>query len=75
MLPSATELRARLYASLDQVALLGEDIELERKGVNIRISRDIPSPRLENLPVRDTMVCEPEVLVSQGWADEWKVDP
>jgi hypothetical protein len=74
MKTTATELRATLYASLDRVALTGEEIELERKGVRLRIVRDSSSSRLAGLPRRDTMLADPERIVDTGWADAWTAE-
>lgn len=71
---TATDLRTHLYEQLDRVATTGEFLELERKGVRIRIERDIPRSRLSSIVLRPTMLVDPQVIVEQNWADSWKAD-
>ena len=71
---TATDLRTHLYEKLDRVATTGEVFELERKGVRIRIERDMPRSRLSSLVKRPTMLVDPQVIVEQNWTDSWKGD-
>jgi hypothetical protein len=57
---------------LDRVARTGEILEVERKGVVLRISREQNASRLARLPKRPTMAAEPDTIVEQGWADAWE---
>jgi hypothetical protein len=75
MQTTATELRTHLYTWLDRIAHTGEVLEVERKGVVIRISRDQSTSRLARLPRRPTMRVDPDSIVDQEWSQSWKGDP
>ena len=74
MKTTATDLRTHLYTWLDRVAGTGEVLEVERRGVVLRISREQGDSRLARLPKRPTLACEPDALVDLSWADSWKAD-
>jgi len=74
MKTTASDLRAHLYELLDRVALDGEVLELERKGIRIRIVRDSAFSRLSLLVKRPTMNVDPQVIVDQNWTDSWEAD-
>lgn len=74
MKTTATELRSNLYALLDKVALTGESIELERKGIHIVIAREGGESKLSRLTRRDTIVGEPEGLLGLDWSSTWNSD-
>jgi len=74
MKTTATDLRTHLYEQLDKVALNGEVLELERKGILIRIVRDSAFSRLSRLVKRPTISVDPQLLIDQNWADSWKAD-
>ncbi|HCM27825.1 MAG: hypothetical protein A2Z99_08605 [Treponema sp. GWB1_62_6] len=69
---TATDLRTHLYTWLDRIAETGEVLEVRRKGVLLRISREPSVSRLERIPKRPTMLVGPDEIVEQGWADAWK---
>jgi len=69
---TATDLRAHLYTWLDQVAETGEVLEVRRKGVVLRISREPTVSRLARLKKRPTMLAGPDAIVDQTWSDSWK---
>jgi antitoxin (DNA-binding transcriptional repressor) of toxin-antitoxin stability system len=71
---TATDLRTHLYTWLDRVAQNGEVVEVERKGVIIRISREQTTSRLARLPKRPTMLVDPDSIVDQEWSHAWKGD-
>jgi len=72
MKTTATDLCAPLYENLDKVALTGEGLELERKG--IRIIRDFSISRINELVKRPTMLVASQIIVDQNWTDSWKSD-
>jgi hypothetical protein len=72
MKTSATDFRSNLFTWLDRVIATGEALEIERKGIKIRIERQDGAPRLSRLPKRPTMVVDPENLVHNDWSTEWK---
>ena len=74
MRTTATDLRTHLYTWLDQVALTGEVLEVERRGVRLRISRDELVSRLSLLQKRPTMCVSPEEIVETSWAEAWQPD-
>jgi len=74
MKTTATDLRAHLYENLDKVALTGEVLELERKGIRIRIIRDFSISRINELVKRPTMLVASQIIVDQNWTDSWKSD-
>ena len=74
MRTTATDLRTHLYENLDKVALTGEVLELERKGILIRIVRDSAFSRLSRLVKRPTMAVDPQLIIDQDWTDSWKAD-
>jgi hypothetical protein len=74
MKTTATDLRTHLYSWLDRIAGTGEVLEVERKGIRIRIIRDEPVSRLALLPKRSTMLVAPDLIVETGWAEAWQPD-
>ena len=69
---TATDLRTHLYAYLDRIVETGEVLEVQRKGVVLKISREPSVSRLERLPKRPTMLVGPDVIVEQEWSGSWK---
>lgn len=72
MKTSATDLRTHLYGWLDKILVTGEPLEVYRKGVKLVIARADGSTRLSRLPKRDTIIGDPDSLVSIDWSREWK---
>jgi prevent-host-death family protein len=67
---TATELRNNLYKILDRVLENGEEITIRRKGKKIRMIDASPKRRSDRLVPHDTIVGDPEELVSlKVW--EW----
>jgi hypothetical protein len=69
---TATDLRAHLYSYLDRIVQTGEVLEVRRKGVVLKISREQAGSRLERLPKRPTMLVGPDAIVEQEWAGTWQ---
>jgi hypothetical protein len=71
---SATDLRTNLYSLLDRVAKSGETIEIDRKGVRLKIVRDDKGLKLSGLKKRNSIVGDPEALLGLDWSSAWKPD-
>lgn len=69
---TVTDLRSHLYTWLDRVLETGEVLEVRRKGVVLKISREQTVSRLERLPKRPTMLVGPDAIVEQEWSGTWK---
>jgi hypothetical protein len=66
-----TQLRSNLYKMIDQVIQTGKPIELQRKGVTVKIILEKPKndlSKLEKYP--DVMVGKPESFVHINWQTE-----
>lgn len=68
---TATDLRTHLYSYLDRIAETGEVLEVQRKGVVLRISREHSASRIGRIPKRPTMLVEPDAIVNQNWSEVW----
>lgn len=69
---TATQLRANIYAILDQVLATGETVEIERHGRIVRLQPVAAEPRLERLEADPRyIVGDPEDLVELDWSHEW----
>jgi hypothetical protein len=69
---SASKLRADVYRLLDQVIETGEPLEIERRGVILRIVGPPRASWIDRLPRRDGVVVgDPESLVHHDWSSEW----
>ena len=69
---NASVLRKNIYKILDQVLATGVPVEIARHGKRLRIVPVEPSRKLERLPRRQFLKCNPEDLVHQDWSDEWQ---
>ena len=70
---SLTEFRANLYKIVDQVIESGVPIEIERKGVKIRLVPEKRKTKLERLIKHPgTIKGDPESLVHMDWSSEWE---
>ena len=69
---TATQLRANIYAILDQILATGESVDIERNGRIIRLQPVANTPRLT---VREAsppyIVGDPDDLVELDWSQEW----
>lgn len=69
---TATQLRANIYAILDQVLATGETVEIERRGRIVRLQPVAAEPRLERIEAApDYIVGDPDALVELDWSHEW----
>ena len=70
---SLTQLRANLYKIVDQIIETGVPVEIERKGIKIKL---VPMPKkkkLDNLAKHPgTISCDPDDIVHIDWSHEWK---
>lgn len=69
---TASKLRANIYRILDQVIASGQPIEVNRRGVKLKI---VPTPRkdrLEGLTHRNIFKVDPTELIHCDWQNEWK---
>ena len=69
---TATELRKNIYKLLDEVLETGHPLEIERKGMKLKIVPDKPKSKLDNLKKRDTVIGDPEDIINMNWEKEWK---
>jgi hypothetical protein len=69
---TVTDLRTHLYTWLDRILETGEVLEVRRKGVVLKISREQPVSRLMHLPKRPTMLVGSDALVEQEWSGTWR---
>lgn len=69
---SASQLRADVYNLIDHVIETGEPLEIERKGVVVRLVPSVPMNKLDRLtPMPGLTVVDPETLVDIDWSDCW----
>jgi antitoxin (DNA-binding transcriptional repressor) of toxin-antitoxin stability system len=72
---SATRLRADLYRLLDQALETGEPIEIERRGVILRIVPPARTSWVDRLPQREAVIVgDPEAIVQTDWSAHWRPD-
>ena len=75
MAVTASELRANIYRLLDEVVATGVPLDVDRKGVRLRIVSTAGGSKLSRLvPRPEVVVDEAEDLddVDLGWEREWK---
>jgi antitoxin (DNA-binding transcriptional repressor) of toxin-antitoxin stability system len=69
---TATQLRANIYAILDQILATGESVDIERHGRIIRLQ---PVPNAPRMAVREAgppyIIGNPDDLVELDWSQEW----
>jgi len=75
MVYSATRLRQNLYTILDQVLETGIPVEIERKGLKLRIVPEKPVSKLERLEPHDTIIGNPEDIITINWEKYWQGEP
>ena len=70
---SLTQLRADLYHLVDQVIVTGIPLEIERKGVKIKLVLEKKKSKLDNLVKHPgTIKGNPDDIVHIDWSHEWK---
>lgn len=69
---SASELRADIYKLLDEVIETGEPLEVERKGVVLRIAPVDRGSRLEHVRGNPGLIVgDPDELTHMDWSGHW----
>ena len=68
---SASKLRADIYRVLDEIIETGVAIEIERKGVTLKIAPKDATPRSRGSKKRDWIIGDPDELISIDWSKEW----
>jgi prevent-host-death family protein len=69
---TASELRQNIYKILDQVLETGRPVEIARRGGLLKIVPVEPRSKLEHLPRRDYLACDPEEVVHLDWSGQWQ---
>jgi hypothetical protein len=67
---SLTALRSNLFKIVDEVIETGNPVELERKGIRLKIVIEAKKSKLENLKPHDCIVGNPDELIDLKVA-EW----
>ncbi len=70
-----SKLRENIYKYLDEVALKGKTILVERKGVIIKIVPPEKKSKLSKFKRRNAIQGDPEDLVNISWEKEWNPEP
>lgn len=69
---TASQLRANVYRLLDQAIETGQPIEIQRKGVIVRLVPPVRPDRLARLVRRDDVINgDPDDLVEIDWSSSW----
>jgi prevent-host-death family protein len=69
---SVTKLRANLYEIVDRVIETGIPVDIERKGVRVRLEPVKRQSKLQKLGKHpETIVGDPEDIVHMDWYAEW----
>lgn len=70
---TASTLRQHVYTLLDQVLETGVPLEVQRKGMMLKIVPFQRPDRLKNLKRRKRVIQgDPQELVHLDWSSEWK---
>ncbi|MGA1867632.1 MAG: type II toxin-antitoxin system prevent-host-death family antitoxin [bacterium] len=69
---SATKLRQNLYRILDEVLEKGVPIEIERRGKILKIVPLEPIKKLDKLESHNTIIGDPESIVTISWSKAWQ---
>ncbi len=73
-----SKLRENIYKYLDEVALKGKTIEVERKGIILKIippEKQSKLSKFAKLKKRNVIQGDPEDLVHISWEKEWNPGP
>lgn len=68
---TASALRANVYRLLDQAIATGLPIEVERKGVTLKIVAEKPVSKLSRLKKREAFEGNPDDILTMDWSQEW----
>ncbi|RKX80744.1 MAG: type II toxin-antitoxin system Phd/YefM family antitoxin [Spirochaetes bacterium] len=71
MIFTATKLRQNLYNILDGVIDSGIPVEIERKGVLLKIVPEKTMDKWDRLEEHHVINGNPESIVSVDWSEEW----
>ena len=71
MIYTATKLRQNLYNILDSVIDNGIPVEIERKGVILKIVPEKSVSKWDRLEPHNVINGDPESIVSMDWSKEW----
>ncbi len=74
MIYTATKLRQNLYNILDSVIENGIPVEIERKGVILKIIPEKRVSKWDRLETHNIINGDPESIVSIDWSNEWDLD-
>ena len=70
---SLTEFRANLFKIVDQVIKTGVPIEIERKGIKIKLVPEKQKTKIQRLTKHpDTIKGDPDSLIHLDWSSEKK---
>ncbi len=73
---TASQLRADVYRILDRAIEAGEVVEIDRRGVIVRLVPPSPRSWVETLPRRDGVITgDPGDLAAIDWSTSWRPDP
>ncbi|MBF0244609.1 MAG: type II toxin-antitoxin system Phd/YefM family antitoxin [Planctomycetes bacterium] len=72
MTVTASALRKDIYKLLDEVVRTGKPLEIERKGVVLKVIKERTAGKWEQMVEREGLNCSGEELVETSWAQEWK---
>lgn len=73
-----SKLRANIYKYLDEVALKGKTLEIERNGVIVKIVPSEPVSKLSKLAKfkkRNLIIGDPDEIADISWEKEWNPEP
>jgi prevent-host-death family protein len=69
---SLTEFRANLYKIVDQAIKTGIPVELERRGVKIKLVPEKQTKKLDRLVKHKGVIKgDPDSFVHMDWSSEW----
>jgi len=68
-----SDLRENVYRILDEVLETGRAVEINRRGMILKIVPAVPRDKLASLsPHPEFLRCDPEDLVHLDWSEEWR---
>lgn len=68
---TASKLRENVYRILDDAIETGVPVEIERKGVILRIVPDTAPSRLDRIEKRDLFEGDPDSIIGADWLAGW----
>ncbi len=73
---TASQLRANVYNLIDQVIETGEPLEIERKGVVVRLVPSAPVNKLDRLTPMPGLTIDGDIddLIYIDWSSHWSPD-